>query len=903
MPINISSRPMNKILVVVESPGKIAKLQKFLGEEYLVMASVGHIMDLHPKDLSIDVENGFKPTYYTNPDKQKVVTDLRKAYKKCGTIIIATDRDREGEMIGWCIADALQTKNPDRIVFTEITKDEITKSINNKGKLNQNLINAAKARRILDRLMGWELSPLVSTQMKMRLSAGRVQSVIVRLIVDKENEIRQFFKEDLRSTFRFSGELSKGKVLLKSVLHNKTETKSKKKDDHYTGPQTETKNVDEARELMKSLIKSTFTVANIMTDPSVRQPSPPFTTNSLQQIASQRLGMKPVNTMQTAQHLYEAGFITYMRTDSVNLSKEILEMAKNYILQHFGQEYHRAKVYKAKTSNTQEAHEAIRPTSLDVEEIVINKSKKLGPQEQRLYQLIWRRTLASQMSPAKFEVTTIQTDVSNLPKHWMKSSSEVLIFDGFLKVYGVKLQDEIDIDEDCVNDQDHINDQENKISYDRGDKLIAFTLLGKEEYDKPISRYNYASLIKKLDPDNLNIGRPATYSNIIDTITNRRGYVTVTDIPGVEKEAFKLLYQKKKLTETTEIVVIGKEKERFVPQNGGEIIVDYLVDHFTAFFEYSFTAQMEKLLDDISNGKTDWVKAISDFYKKFHPTILKLKDTKPLIEDKHMRKLGVHPKTGQEITATIKIYGPVVMVPVKDTKKIQYASIKNPLTIETITLDQAVDLLKYPKLLGKIGRKSVYLKLSRYGFYATIGANDKINVPNDISEKDITLEKIEKLLEEHNAYHLAQFTNKTKKYTVTKGRFNEKKQKQMPDYIHLVDKRKKYNIPLPPDTDVSILTLKKVEKIIEDYYSKKRGPKNKKKETDDKTLSDTTTKKITVKKVASTTTKKTVAKKVASITAKKTVAKKVASTTAKKTVAKKAPVKTHKKKVKDLVGK
>lgn len=811
---------MGKTLVVIESPGKVNKLQKILGDDYLVIASVGHIMDLHPKDLSVDVSKKFDPTYHILDNKRSVVSKLRSAYKKCSDIIIATDRDREGEMIGHCISQVLKLKNPDRITYTEITKSEILKAIKDRHKLDQNLVDAAKARRVLDRLMGWELSPLISSQLEIpRLSVGRVQSVVTRLIIDRENEIRAFFENGFGSRFKFQGQFrtKKNAPQFKAILHDL----KKKVKGGFSGPPSAIPEEEDARQLMKDLSKSTYTVSGITTSPSTRNPSPPFTTNSMQQEASRKLGLKPKVAMMAAQHLYEAGYITYMRTDSVNLSKEVMGACKKWILQEHGKEYHRPRMYKTKTKNAQEAHEAIRPTNVFYTSINTDSKKKIGSAELRLYGLIWRRAMASQMSPAKFDVTTVHIGISKREDHWMKATSEVITFDGFLRVWGIKAAGDVEEGDDEEEDDDTTLSADHAPT--KGQKLITSELRGTQAYDQPPYRYNYSSLVNRLDPDNLNIGRPATYSDIIEKITEYKKYVKIGDIVGVKQNALTLLCKSKKVTEENAEVWVGKEKSKFIPLSIGEVMVEYLLDHFTEMFEYKFTSNMENLFDDISNGKVKWNKVIADVYKKFHPVVTKLEKTKPVVKSKFFRVLGKHPELKHEITTGMKYHGPTVMMCTDpEKKKYVYAPIREPLTIQNITLNDAVELLKYPKFLGKIGNAHVKLHTGMHGLYAKVSTKDKISIPKDIKEDDITLEKVKELIAARDADNLGKFTNGSKVYTVLKGKMDRKGEKRYPDYIKLMDGKKKYNISLPKDTDPSKLTLEKVEKIVEDWFNRPR---------------------------------------------------------------------------------
>lgn len=798
-----------KILVVVESPGKISKIQSILGKDYVVVASVGHILDLASNEMSVDIENGFTPKYVTMQGKSNVVNDLKKRVTSCSDVLIATDEDREGEMIAWSVAHVMKLKNAKRIVFNSITKTELLNAVKKPKNIDMNMVDAQKARRILDRIVGYELSPLLSRNIGSNgLSAGRVQSVVSRLIIDKEEEINKFIKKGYESYFKFKGEFTSNKSKpFGAALYDKNKEKFSS---NVTKMDTEP--LDKAKGFLKLCMASKFKIENIINKDTTKSPSPPFTTSTLQQEASRKFGFSVKRTMDTAQRLYENGYITYMRTDSVNLSDEALENIKKYVLKTYGKEYYRLINYKSKSKNTQEAHEAIRPTDVFVTNIEANASKKINHDEIKLYSLIWKRTVASQMMPAIYDVTSIYISISKDPLHYFLTTIQNLKFAGFLKVYNIE---DVEVEE---VEKDHGEDINNGITIPKvGEFVDPKTISGIMEYSRPPTRYNEASLVDKLDPKNLNIGRPSTYSSIISKILERR-YVEKKDIDGVKLNALTLTWNNKdsskKIVETSKDIVIGAEKNKFVPTNLGVIVNSFLVKAFPTIMDYNFTATMEDELDDIANGKRVWKNVLGEFYKKFHPLVVNNTTVKPTIVDEFTRILGKDPQTDKDVVATVKKFGPVVYK-VTDNKII-YAPIKEPLKLDTINLEQALELLEYPKNLGKYKNKFVYLKKGKYGFYLEWG-KDAISVGSG----DLTIDEAILEIDDHvsKAKGLGEFKSATTKYTILNGQYGK--------YINVSPLKgkkgiKQYNISLPNSCDVEKLDLGKIEEIVQKYWEYKK---------------------------------------------------------------------------------
>ena len=842
-----------KILVIVESPGKIKKLQAILGDKYIVMASKGHILDLHPKKMSINIENKFEPEYYIMGsfetdkskkrflDKTEIVNELKKVAKKASDVLLAADEDREGEMIAWSVAKELNldVKKAKRIAFNSITKIELEKAIKNPRTIDMDLVDAQKSRRILDRLIGFEISPILWKSIGASLSAGRVQSVVVRLLIDKENEIKEFLQKENTSYFKFNGlfEVSKNKKLNSTLYEKKakktakistktTKAKSKKTETEHEEKsdikfeKAKIENESTARTLMKSLMKSEFTIKDIIEKDSLRQPSPPFTTSTLVQEAARKIGFTVKRTNSAAQKLYEAGYITYMRTDSVNLSSEALENIKKFILEKYGKEYHRGLNYEAKSKNTQEAHEACRPTDVFVENVK-EGGKEIGSDESKLYNLIWKRSVASQMQPAKIKLTDIIIDPSKVAEYSFMSQISNIDFPGFLLVYNVKNLEKESNGEGEDNGDDNKEIDEDTIVDIKlpkiGTKLDVDNITGEQEYQKPQSRYNEASLVNKLDPKNLNIGRPSTYGAIINTI-QERNYVIMSNIEGIEKDSILMEWNGgDKMKESVNKVVIGKENNKLIPTSLGMLVTDFLIKNFNQIVDYKFTAKMEELLDKIAEGKKVWYTVLQEFYDTFHPIVKTLLESKSTVKSDMTRVIGNHPTLGHEIVATIARFGAVIKMCTTKTKCI-YAPIKEPLTKDTITLEQALKLLEYPKELGKHDGMQISLNKGKHGLYLKWG-DVKASIeglPEEIIIKDkenITFDEAVQVIKNKRKNVLWEKNDAKVMYTILKGPYG--------NYIDINDtskkiKKKSLKVPLKDieDDKIKDLTLEKVKELI-----------------------------------------------------------------------------------------
>ena len=846
------------ILVIVESPGKIKKMRGILGKGYIVEASVGHILELKKGYIPTPTTD-FEPKYEPIADKKKVIATLKKLGKKASDLILMCDNDREGEQIAWSVAHVMGIKNPKKIVFRSITKTAIMEGLKNIVPLDENLIDAQKARRALDRIVGFELSPLLWSNVGMGLSAGRVQSVVVRLIIDKENEIRDFMDKGAASYFKFTGTFFSKKKTFKTNMYRLKST-----NDILKGALAKINTEPESRKILTKCMKSKFNVEHVYDKKKTKNPSAPYTTSTLQQDASRKYGFSVKRTMMTAQHLYEAGHITYMRTDSVTLSKEAMDGIKKYVLSKYGKKYYKGKQYAAKAKHIQEAHEAVRPTH--VEHTTVNTGGKVKSDEKKLYLLIWKRTVASQMTPALYNVTTIQISVTKLPNYYFETSLDKLLFPGFLKVYN-------------ITDTDDDSDEESEFTIsipDPGTKLTIDTIITKQTYNQPPSRYSEPSLINKLDPKNLNIGRPSTSASIIEKIKNR-GYVVVEDVPGLEKDILTMTWDgEDEIEDEISKTLVGKENKKFVPTPIGYVVTDFLMKGFPKILDYKFTASMENDLDKIANGQADWLKVMKKFYKTFHPQVEKLQKI-----GKIKRVLGRDPKTGYNVISTSARYGPIVKVDAPKKADVRTGPIKYPLTMDNITLKDALKILEYPKFLGIFEKKNVYLQKGKYGLYLKHGTGKKTkNYP--VKDDNITLKDAIKAIEakrkedenrqeEFKKSVLAEFKSDKKLYTVLPGK--KQKDKKWNDYIKitlLTGKGKPRNIPLPKHTNIKQLTLEKVEEIETKYYerkSKRGGKKNTKKFT--KKTTRKTTKKTT-RKATKKTTKKAIKKAI-----KKSIKKKV----------------------------
>jgi DNA topoisomerase-1 len=669
---------MSENLVIVESPAKAKTIEKFLGKDFIVKSSYGHIRDLAKKNLGVDINDNYEPQYIVPEDKESVVKELKKNAKDAKMVWLASDEDREGEAIAWHLFKVLELdpKKTRRIVFHEITKDAIQNAIKNPRPIDENLVNAQQARRILDRLVGFELSPVLWKKVKPSLSAGRVQSVAVKLLVEREREIMNFKSE---SYFKVSGIFqTKAKNELKADLNERLKYK---------------KDVLSFLEKNKS---AEFIINNVVKKPGKKSPSPPFTTSTLQQEASRKLGFSVAQTMAVAQRLYEAGKITYMRTDSVNLSSMAINTAQKVILDEFGEKYLKIRKFTTKTKGAQEAHEAIRPTFIDKPSVAGTEREK------RLYELIWKRTIASQMSDALLEKTTINIDISNVQDKKFVASGEVLKFDGFLKVYIESMDDE--------------RDEETKgllPAVTKGEKLNYQSIIAIERFTYHPPRYTEASLVKKLEE--LGIGRPSTYAPTISTIQNR-GYVIKEDRPGKERNYVAISLKNNNINVETKKEITGAEKSKLFPNDIGMVVNDFLDDHFDEIMNYNFTATVEEEFDEIAQGNLPWTKMIDKFYKPFHQRVDEtLKTSARSVGE---RILGNDPETGKPVIAKIGPYGPMVQLGEKeDQEKPKFASLLRGQHLETITLKEALELFKLPREIGTFEGQKVVVSIGRFGPY------------------------------------------------------------------------------------------------------------------------------------------------------------------------------------------
>jgi len=822
---------MSKLtLVVVESPGKVKKIQSILGNSYIVTASVGHIIDLAKKTISVDIENNFEPHYEIIDGKNKIVAELKKLLSKCSNILIATDEDREGEMIAWSIAHILKLKNPDRIAFNSITEKAILDSIKNPRKINQPMVDAQKTRRILDRIVGYELSPVLSKSIgQYALSAGRVQSVVVKLILEKELEIETHLANLPTSYFKVKAYFFdlKKKIFKTDLYEIKSKTKTKTKSKFY-GSFAHIASKPIVYELYSKFSKSKFILDEITEKESKSSPSAPFTTSTLQQEAQHKLGFQIQRTMMAAQHLYEAGHITYMRTDSVQLSPEAFVEITAYIIKTFGKSYSNPKQYTMKVANTQEAHEAIRPTHIDATQL--DEVGKIRSDEIKLYNLIWKRTISSQMTPAIFNISTTFISISLLDNYYFSTDVKTIKFDGFLKVYNIAtIEADPDSDSDAISTTSFtLPTIHSELSYD--------TIQSDESYQNPPSRYNEATLVSKLDPQNLNIGRPSTYAAIITKIQEKE-YVKKSSNEGISKSICTIILNtKSKISESESTVMIGKDQNRLSPTHMGRTTTEFLETNFKDIIDYQFTAEMELKLDKIAENKSVWVDIMKEFYRDFQQNLKKIKSdlVKTTFIDKDKKILGIDPATSYEVIATTRKYGPVVQI-INLNSVINTAPIKSPLSISSITLAQALELLSYPKNLGLYNKKPIMLNRGKFGLYVKYSDQNISLSKLDTSEEDITNEMIISLIKENDSKYLWKGTEGSIIYTVMTGPFGK--------FINRIDKSKKtskpLNVKLPEEIIPSSLTIESVKKLIEEGKVKKytKSKKTTKKDSDKATAS------------------------------------------------------------------
>jgi DNA topoisomerase-1 len=837
---------MAKNLVIVESPAKAKTIEKFLGPDYQVESSYGHIADLPSKEIGVDVANGFKPKYEVSPDKKALVTKLRGLAKKAEMVWLASDEDREGEAISWHLSEELNLNknNTKRIVFHEITKTAILKAIENPREIDYNLVNAQQARRVLDRLVGYELSPVLWRKIKGGLSAGRVQSVSVRLIVEREREIQNF---NAVASYSVVAEFAtkKGKIV-KAKLPKNFNTKK------------------EAVDFLNKNNDATFKIADLETKPTKKTPTGPFTTSTLQQEAARKLYLPVGITMQLAQRLYEAGLITYMRTDSVNLSKEAMDAAQAEIIKSYGKEFSKPRTFINKSKGAQEAHEAIRPTDMSQHTVNIDRDQA------RLYDLIWKRTLASQMSDAQLERTNVKIQ-ANTHNEVFTASGEVIKFEGFLKVY---LEGNDDDDEEQEGILPAL-----KVNEIMDNNFITAT----ERYSRPPARYTEASLVKKLEE--LGIGRPSTYAPTISTIINR-SYVEKGTLEGQERKYTQLVLKENKVEDKILTENTGADKGKLVPTDIGTIVTDFLVKNFDSVLDYNFTAKVEQDFDEIAEGNMDWTTMMKEFYDKFHP---KVKDVEENAErESGERILGTHPESGKPVSVRLGKFGPMAQIGDAEDEEKKFASLRPEQNIGNITLEEALKLFLLPKSLGTYKGEEVEVSIGRFGPFVRFGTTF-VSLPKGEEPLDVDLERAQVLIEEKIKADAPIATYKGEGVQKGTGRFgpfikwdgmfinvnkkydfdnlsqkdieeliDDKIQKNIDKVLHnwkdegiLVEKARwgrsvitkgKIKIELSKDIDAASLTLVEVQEMIE-----KKAPAKK-----------TTTKKSPTKKTA---TKKPAAKK------------------------------------------
>ncbi len=772
---------MAKNLVIVESPAKAKTIEGYLGKDFVVKSSYGHVRDLAKKGIAIEIENDFKPNYEVSPDKKAIVSELKKLTKEADVVWLATDEDREGEAISWHLYETLDLKKKvtKRITFNEITKSAILKAIDKPRNINQELVNAQQARRVLDRLVGFELSPVLWKKVRPSLSAGRVQSVAVRLIVEREKEIMGFHSE---SFYKIQGVFLKGKEKIKAEVSRNMGTDT------------------EVKEFLSLCQETNFEVLDVQMKPATKTPAVPFTTSTLQQEASLKLGFSVSRTMSVAQRLYEAGKITYMRTDSVNLSQTAIDGAEAEIKRAYGANYSKPTKYQTKNANAQEAHEAIRPTDFSAHSISGESD------EVRLYDLIWKRSIASQMSHAQLERTTIKIGASKLPEVFT-AKGEVIKFDGFLKVY---LESSADEEED-----DEKEDTEGLLpAVVVGENLNREVIKATERFTRAAPRYVEASLVKKLEE--LGIGRPSTYAPTISTI-QKRGYVEKKEREGEERAFAYFELKDQSIIESKKTEITGKEKNKLSPTDIGIVVTDFLVEHFDRIMDYHFTAKVEAQFDEIAKGMIEWTKMIHDFYSPFH---LNVEDT---LENSERatgeRELGFHPVSGKKIIVRIGRFGPMVQVgdEKEDGEKPQFASLRGEQSINSITLEDALELFKLPRTLGEFEDLTVKANIGRFGPYLQHG-KAFISLKKEDDPMTIDLARAEELIlikREDDANKIIKIFPEREDLQLLNGRWGA--------YLKIG----KDNYKLPKDIVVEDLTLEQCLEIAENQPAPKRKPGSK----------------------------------------------------------------------------
>lgn len=771
---------MSKNLVIVESPAKAKTIEKFLGSDYHVMSSFGHIRDLADKGIGIDFEDNYRPQYIVSSDKKKIVSELKKEAKTAEVVWLASDEDREGEAIAWHLFEELKLKdnNTKRIVFHEITKNAILHAIETPRSIDINLVDAQQARRVLDRIVGFELSPVLWRKVRPSLSAGRVQSVAVRLIVEREREINQFVPE---SAYRVSALLTskdiKGQnVELKAELQQRFSTKN------------------EALAFLEKCKTAAFSIDSIVTKPAKKSPAPPFTTSTLQQEAARKLGFSVAQTMQVAQRLYEAGKITYMRTDSVNLSELAINTSKAEIISMAGQKYVHTRRFNTKTKGAQEAHEAIRPTYMNAHTV------EGTSQEKKLYELIWKRTIASQMADAELEKTSIYINISGSEYQFI-ASGEVIVFDGFLKVYLESTDDETDTENESLLP-----------AMNAGEKLTAVEIVAQQRFTQKPPRYSEASLVRKLEE--LGIGRPSTYAPTISTIQNR-SYVEKNDREAEKREFNVLKLKGEKISDQIKTENTGAEKSKLFPTDIGIVVNDFLTENFPDILSFDFTANVEKEFDNIAEGKVKWTKAIDKFYKKFHPIVEDtMKNSERQVGE---RILGTDPVSGRQLSVKIGKFGPLAQIgTAEEDEKPVFASLLKDQSIESITLEEALELFKLPRQLGNFEEKVMTVAVGRFGPYIRHDGSF-YSLPKTDDPMTVTTERAIEIIEEKREAEKNRLIcnlGDNNEIQVLNGRFGP---------YFTCDK---VNYKIPKGTDPATLSLEKCKELMAaqpDAGAKKKG--------------------------------------------------------------------------------
>ena len=846
---------MAKNLVIVESPAKAKTIEKFLGSDYKVMSSYGHIADLPDKELGVDVAHGFKPQYLVAADKRNLVKALKEEVKKADTVWLASDEDREGEAIAWHLSEELKLsqEKTKRIVFNSITKSAIEHAIKNPRGIDYNLVNAQQARRVLDRLVGYELSPVLWKKIRKGLSAGRVQSVSVRLIVEREREIQDFQSE---VSYKITAEfLTKEGKLIKTYTHKSFPTQ------------------EAAKAFLEKNIGATFSVGSLETKPAKKSPAPPFTTSTLQQEAARKLHFSVSKTMQLAQRLYESGLITYMRTDSVNLSPEALSAAKQEIVKSYGEAYSKTRQYTSHSKGAQEAHEAIRPTDMAAHTV------RAEADQVRLYELIWKRTIASQMSDASLERTQVKVNASTHTEPFI-GSGEVIVFDGFLKVYLEGKDDEEEEDEGMLP------------AMKVGESLTSKHITATQRFTRPPFRYTEASLVKKLEE--LGIGRPSTYAATISTIQNR-GYVERSSLEGESRPYLQLSLIKNEIKEKKLTENVGADKGKLIPTDIGMIVNDFLITHFATIVDYNFTAKVEEEFDDIASGKEDWAKMVGRFYDTFHPTVAHVEQN--AVRETGERILGTDPATGKPVSVRLGRYGAMVQIgTVEDEEKPRFASLLPHQTIDSITFEEAMKLFELPRKLGVYQGKEVESNIGRFGPYIRFG-DTFISLDKSLDVFSITFDEAKEVIDQKQKADAPISVYDGKEVTKGTGRFgpfikwnnmfisvskkydfehlsqsdiiflieeklkkeSEKVVKEWPEEgIHIEKARwgryhlfkGKTKVELSKDTDIEAFTLAEAQSLLATKEKPKKAPATKK----------ATTAKKAPAKASKTVTKKTVKK-------------------------------------------